>query len=65
LFYRYYYVLYGAVNGLAVALPCLVWGESLWVSFLGVYVLRSVLVYNMTWLVNSAAHLYGTRPFNG
>lgn len=61
---KYYYLLYGIANILITALPCLLWGESLRVSVLGVYVLRTVFLYNITWLVNSAAHLYGTRPYN-
>ncbi|XP_021937379.1 acyl-CoA desaturase-like [Zootermopsis nevadensis] len=62
---KYYYLLYGAINTFIVALPYLLWGESVRVSILGVFILRSVVVYNITWLVNSAAHLYGTRPYNG
>jgi len=63
-FYRYYYLLYSTVIILTTALPWLLWGESLRVSFFGVYVFRTVFLYNITWLVNSAAHLYGTRPYS-
>jgi len=62
--FRYYYLLYGTVITLTTALPWLLWGESLKVSVFGVYMFRAVYLYNITWLVNSAAHMYGTRPYN-
>nr|CAD7590878.1 unnamed protein product [Timema genevievae] len=49
---------------LPVAIPCLLWGESVWGSVWTCFFTRSVLMLNITWLVNSAAHFYGTRPYN-
>ncbi|XP_046873912.1 stearoyl-CoA desaturase 5-like [Hypomesus transpacificus] len=50
------------------ALPTLVpwyfWGESLWNSYFLACILRYTLSLNVTWLVNSAAHLYGNQPYD-
>ncbi|KAJ4439346.1 hypothetical protein ANN_07468, partial [Periplaneta americana] len=61
---KYYLALYVAINAFFVAIPCLLWNEAFWASFWGVYMFRTVLVYNCTWSVNSFAHLYGNRPYN-
>uniref|UniRef100_A0A671QQ38 Acyl-CoA desaturase-like n=1 Tax=Sinocyclocheilus anshuiensis TaxID=1608454 RepID=A0A671QQ38_9TELE len=45
--------------------PWLVWGESLWVAYFVPALLRYALVLNATWLVNSAAHMWGNRPYDG
>ncbi|XP_034049772.1 acyl-CoA desaturase [Thalassophryne amazonica] len=44
--------------------PWYVWGESLWVAYFLATVLRYTLVLNATWLVNSAAHMWGNRPYD-
>ncbi|KAJ8686294.1 hypothetical protein QAD02_022088 [Eretmocerus hayati] len=44
--------------------PVHFWNESLWNSVLISFVLRYVMVLNMTWCVNSIAHMYGTREFD-
>uniref|UniRef100_H3DQ01 stearoyl-CoA 9-desaturase n=1 Tax=Tetraodon nigroviridis TaxID=99883 RepID=H3DQ01_TETNG len=44
--------------------PWYLWGESLWVAYLVPAVLRYTLVLNATWLVNSAAHMWGNRPYD-
>ncbi|CAG9787313.1 unnamed protein product [Diatraea saccharalis] len=62
---KYYYYLYFFI---AVLLP--VWaavhflGEPWLEAFLVVYCARYILQLNGTWLVNSAAHIYGTRPYD-
>ncbi|CAH0399119.1 unnamed protein product [Chilo suppressalis] len=62
---KYYYYLYFLI---AIFLP--VWpavqyfGEPWWKALLVVYFARYALQLNGTWLVNSAAHLYGTRPYD-
>ncbi|XP_049870762.1 acyl-CoA Delta-9 desaturase-like [Pectinophora gossypiella] len=62
---KYYYYLYLL---LAILIPVWVpvhfFGDSWWNSFLVSYVFRYVFQLNGTWLVNSAAHLYGTRPYD-
>ncbi|EMP24026.1 Acyl-CoA desaturase [Chelonia mydas] len=44
--------------------PWCFWGESLRNSFFLPAILRYVLVLNATWLVNSAAHMFGNRPYD-
>ncbi|NP_001072045.1 acyl-CoA desaturase [Takifugu rubripes] len=44
--------------------PWYMWGESLWVAYFIPAVLRYTLVLNATWLVNSAAHMWGNRPYD-
>jgi len=40
------------------------WGEEFWNAFFVCGVLRYVIVLHFTWLVNSAAHLYGDHPYD-
>ncbi|CAG7818186.1 unnamed protein product, partial [Allacma fusca] len=46
------------------ALPWLAWNETLVNSFLVAFVLRLVYSYHVTFLVNSAAHIWGSRPYD-
>jgi len=39
-------------------------GESWWNAFFIAGILRLVVLLNMTWLVNSAAHMWGNRPYD-
>ncbi|KAI1297923.1 Stearoyl-CoA desaturase 5 [Halotydeus destructor] len=54
------------VFGLIVPMfvPAFLWGESLWTSFLLAVVVRYVTSLHNTWFVNSAAHMFGERPYN-
>lgn len=45
-------------------IPCILWNESLWTSFTFAVGLRYVLCLHCTWFVNSAAHMFGERPYN-
>lgn len=47
-----------------ISVPCYLWGESLWVAYFIPALLRYTLVLNATWLVNSAAHMWGNRPYD-
>ena len=40
------------------------WGEDFWAAFFVAGALRYVWVLHCTWLVNSAAHLYGDHPYD-
>jgi len=40
------------------------WGENFWNAFFVAGGLRYVVVLHFTWLVNSAAHLYGDHPYD-
>uniref|UniRef100_A0A8C2UPH6 Stearoyl-CoA desaturase n=1 Tax=Chinchilla lanigera TaxID=34839 RepID=A0A8C2UPH6_CHILA len=49
---------------LPTLIPWYCWGETFLHSFYVATLLRYVLVLNVTWLVNSVAHLYGYRPYD-
>ncbi|XP_019635220.1 PREDICTED: acyl-CoA desaturase-like [Branchiostoma belcheri] len=49
---------------LPTVVPILAWRESLTNAFCIAVLSRYVLTLNATWLVNSAAHLWGTRPYD-
>lgn len=52
----------------ALALPILIpvwcWDENLWISTMVSFFGRTFLNLNVTWSVNSAAHLFGMRPYD-
>ncbi|KAH8033164.1 hypothetical protein HPB51_008049 [Rhipicephalus microplus] len=45
-------------------LPHRLWGESRWNAFFVAAILRWVFQLNSTWLVNSAAHMWGQKPYD-
>ncbi|XP_048453065.1 stearoyl-CoA desaturase 5 isoform X2 [Rhincodon typus] len=45
-------------------IPWYFWGENLWNSYFLASILRYTISLNVTWLVNSAAHMYGNRPYD-
>lgn len=45
-------------------IPVLIWNERFWTSFVISFMLRYLVLLHGTWLVNSAAHYYGTRPYD-
>ncbi|XP_017493695.1 PREDICTED: acyl-CoA desaturase-like, partial [Rhagoletis zephyria] len=51
-------------GALPVAVPVLCWGENLKMAFFTCIFTRYVISLNYTWLVNSWAHMYGTRPYD-
>jgi len=48
---------------LPTLIPNLLWGESLTTAYF-LAVVRYVAVLHFTWLVNSAAHFYGMKPYD-
>jgi len=44
--------------------PWYSWGESLVTSYFTCSLLRYALTLNATWLVNSAAHMWGNKPYD-
>ena len=46
------------------AVPVWLWGEQPLTALLVCGVLRYVCTLHSTWLVNSAAHLWGGRPYD-
>ena len=49
---------------LPVAVPWYFWGEDLWIAFVVLFAFRYVTTLHATWLVNSAAHLWGSRNYD-
>jgi len=49
---------------LPAQIACYGWGEEFWNGFYVAGALRYVAVLHFTWLVNSAAHLYGDHPYD-
>jgi len=43
---------------------CTLWGEEFWTGVWVAGALRYVAVLHFTWLVNSAAHIYGDHPYD-
>lgn len=44
--------------------PWYFWEETFWTSYFLAAILRYTLVLNATWLVNSAAHMFGNKPYD-
>lgn len=44
--------------------PWYFWGESLMVAYFLPGLFRYAVMLNATWLVNSAAHIWGNRPYD-
>jgi stearoyl-CoA desaturase (delta-9 desaturase) len=45
-------------------LVCTLWGDNFWNGYWVAGALRYVAVLHFTWLVNSAAHVYGDHPYD-
>lgn len=64
-FYRHYLT---SMVLMCFAVPTLVpwclWGESLTIAYFVPGIFRYALTLNATWLVNSAAHMWGNRPYD-
>ena len=49
---------------LPMLIPCYFWNENPWTAFVFLVVFRYVITLHSTWLVNSAAHLWGSRNYD-
>lgn len=49
---------------LPTAVPPMLWNETWYNSFMSQCVIRYVFSLNFTWMVNSAAHIWGNRPYD-
>ncbi|KAJ6640796.1 Acyl-CoA Delta-9 desaturase [Pseudolycoriella hygida] len=49
---------------LPTIIPMYCWNETFWNAFFVAAMFRWTIVLNATWLVNSAAHLWGSRPYD-
>jgi len=45
-------------------LPVYLWNEDIYYSFIVNFFTRYIVLLNITWSVNSVAHIYGTRPYD-
>ncbi|KAI1286456.1 Stearoyl-CoA desaturase 5 [Halotydeus destructor] len=61
--YYYIYAISSFIVPMAVQMFCA--GDNLIDAFLLSYVMRNISVYHDTAFVNSAAHMFGDRPYNG
>ncbi|CAH1405204.1 unnamed protein product [Nezara viridula] len=62
---RYYLILHIIFSILIlVGIPYYFWNETVWNSFMTCYMGRYATSLNITWCVNSFAHIYGTRPYD-
>lgn len=62
--HRYYIILGPLVSIVLPACIATLWGETLWNSFFVCSMFRYVTTLNGTWLVNSAAHMWGIKPYD-
>lgn len=60
--YKLLYTIFALM--LPTLIPIVFWDENPIVSLFVCYFARSIIALNGTWSVNSAAHLFGTRPFD-
>ncbi|CAB3247578.1 unnamed protein product [Arctia plantaginis] len=61
---RYYAILAPLACFVLPTYIATLWGESLWNAFFVCAVFRYIYTLNGTWLVNSAAHMWGNKPYN-
>ena len=66
MFQRKYYFPLSLVCSVFIptAIPMYFWGETFWISLLMCGFFRYICTLHVTWLVNSAAHLWGKRPYD-
>lgn len=60
-----YYVILGPLACFVIpTYIATLWGETLWNSFFVCSIFRYIYTLNGTWLVNSAAHIWGNKPYD-
>ena len=65
LFYRYYmYIMPLLCFVVPTVIPVYFWNETWTNAYFVSTILRYTFTLNMTWLVNSAAHLFGSKPYD-
>lgn len=63
-FSRHYMILMPLACFILPSIIPTLWGESVWNGYFVSAIFRYVYVLNVTWLVNSAAHMFGTKPYD-
>ncbi|XP_026501242.1 acyl-CoA Delta-9 desaturase-like [Vanessa tameamea] len=61
---KYYLILMPLACFILPSIIPTLWGESLWNGYFVCAIFRYVYVLNVTWLVNSAAHKWGSKPYD-
>ena len=62
---KYYIILFALiVIAFPVLVPCYFWNENLWLSFWVCFTCRFCTTLNIAFFVNSAAHMYGDKPYD-
>ncbi|XP_054156835.1 acyl-CoA desaturase 1-like [Oppia nitens] len=61
-YYRSMALVFGVI--VPTLIPIMFWSETLYNSFFVCFIFRYIYTLNNTWLVNSAAHLWGNRPYD-
>lgn len=62
---QYYYILAPVLCfGVPTLVPWYFWNESFYVGFCVAGILRYLISLHFTWLVNSAAHVWGNKPYD-
>ncbi|KAK6627834.1 hypothetical protein RUM44_010313 [Polyplax serrata] len=61
-YYKPLYILIAMM--IPVFTPVYFWNEILWKSVFINFFCRYILLLNITWCVNSVAHMFGTRPYD-
>lgn len=65
-FQKKYYAILGPI--VALVLPTMVpvyfWNENWYIAFTATGMLRYMVTLHFTWLVNSAAHMWGYKPYD-
>ncbi|CAH1389148.1 unnamed protein product [Nezara viridula] len=62
--HRYYYRIAIPLSMIITLVPMYFWEETLMSSFFVGVMLRYCFTIHMTFLINSAAHMFGTRPYD-
>ncbi|KAJ3627590.1 hypothetical protein MTP99_014956 [Tenebrio molitor] len=60
--YKFLYIIFAL--GIPIAVPIYGWNETFVNSLFVSYFTRYILQLHATWLINSATHLYGTKPYD-
>lgn len=62
---KYFEILFALITiAFPVAVPWFFWDESLWVAFWTLFNLRFATTLNIAFFVNSAAHMWGSKPYD-
>lgn len=65
-FQKKYYTILGPMIGLVLPtmIPTYFWDENWYIAFTVSGMLRYLITLHFTWLVNSAAHMWGYKPYD-